>query len=253
MRSVKKESSKVLSALLMSLLLVACGDTPDDLLLSAKDYLAKKDNKAAVIQIKNALQARPDLPEARFLLGSTLLEDGDPVSAETELRKALELKYPQDLVMPRLAKALLAQGHTKKVVDEFARMDLGQPTAMADLQMSLASAYAAQDNTELAQQALNTALRADPKFAPALIAQARQKAGARDFDGALALIEGVIDKSPTDHEAWKFKGDLMLYAKNQSGAALEAYRRSVSLKSDYLAGQTAIAALLLQLGQLTDA
>ena len=253
MRSVKKESSKVLSALLVSLLLAACGDTPDELLLSAKDYLAKKDNKAAVIQIKNALQAKPDLPEARFLLGSTLLEEGDAVGAETELRKALELKYPQDPVIPRLAKALLAQGHAKKVVDEFARTNLSLPTAMADLQMSLASAYAAQGKADLAEQALNTALRADPEFAPALIAQARQKAGARDFDGALALIEGVIAKSPKDHEAWKFKGDLGLYAKNQSAEALEAYRKSVSLKPDFLAGKVAIATLLLQQGKLTDA
>jgi putative PEP-CTERM system TPR-repeat lipoprotein len=253
MRSVKNESSRVLSALLVSLLLVACGDTPDDLLLSAKDYLAKKDNKAAVIQIKNALQVKPDLPEARFLLGSTLLEDGDRVGAETELRKALELKYPQDLVIPRLAKALLAQGHAKKVVDEFARASLSLPTAMADLQMSLASAYAAQGKAELAEQALNTALRADPEFAPALIAQARQKAAARDFDGALVLIEGVIAKSPKDHEAWKFKGDLVLYATNQSAAALEAYRKSVSFKPDFLAGQVAIATLLLQQGKLTEA
>ena len=82
MRSVNKEYSKVLSGLLMSLLLVACSDTPDALLLSAKDYLAKKDTKAAVIQIKNALQANPNLAEARFILGSTLLES-DPVGAET--------------------------------------------------------------------------------------------------------------------------------------------------------------------------
>ena len=41
MRSVSKEYSKVLLGLLMSVLLVACSDTPDALLLSAKDYLAK--------------------------------------------------------------------------------------------------------------------------------------------------------------------------------------------------------------------
>jgi putative PEP-CTERM system TPR-repeat lipoprotein len=253
MRSVKKESSKVLSALLMSLLLVACGDTPDDLLLSAKDYLSKKDNKAAVIQIKNALQAKPDLPEARFLLGSTLLIDGDPVGAETELRKALELKYPQDLVVPRLATALLGQGHTKKVVDEFARMSLSEPTAMADLQMSLAAAYAAQGKIELSQQALSAALRVDPDFAPALMAQARQKASVRDFDGAMALVTQIIAKSPADHEAWKLKGDLVLYAKTQTTEAMEAYRKSVSLKPDFLVGQAAITALLLQEGNLPDA
>jgi len=252
MRSVNKEYSKVLSGLLMSLLLVACSETPDALLLSAKDYLAKKDTKAAVIQIKNALQANPNLAEARFILGSTLLES-DPVGAETELRKALELKYSQDLVTPPLARALLAQGHTRKVVEEFARVDLTQPTAMADLQMSLAAAYAAQGKTDLSQQALSTALRVSPKYAPALIAQARQKAAVRDYDGASALVEGVIAMSPSDHEAWKFKGDLALYAKTQMTEALTAYRKSVALKPDFLAGQAAITALLLHQGKLTDA
>ena len=252
MRSVSKEYSKVLLGLLMSVLLVACSDTPDALLLSAKDYLAKKDTKAAVIQIKNALQANPNFAEARFILGSTLLES-DPVGAETELRKALELKYSQDLVVPQLAKALLAQGHARKVVEEFASTDLAQPTAMADLQMSLVAAYAAQGKTDSSQQALSSALRVAPNYAPALIAQARQKASARDYDGALALVEGVIATSPSDHEAWKFKGDLALYAKTQMTEALTAYRKSVALKPDFLAGQAAITALLLHQGKLTDA
>ena len=85
----KFDGRTFLSVWLVALLLVACGEKPDALLLSAKDYLAKNDNKAAVIQIKNALQVDPDLPEARFLLGATLLETGDPVGAELELRKAL--------------------------------------------------------------------------------------------------------------------------------------------------------------------
>ena len=53
------------------------GDNPDALLSSAKDYLAKNDRKAAVIQLKNALEKRPDFAEARFLLGQTLLGAGD--------------------------------------------------------------------------------------------------------------------------------------------------------------------------------
>ena len=242
-----------LPALLVALLLAACSDKPEAMMISAKDYLAKNDSKAAVIQIKNALQSDPNLPEARFLLGNVLLDNGDPVGAETELRKAQELKHPQDLVIPPLAKAMLAQGKAKKLTEEFAGIDLTQPQAKASLQMSLASAYAMQSKPDLAQTALNAALLAEPGYAPALIAKARQKAGEGDVDGALAMVDDVIAKSPKSLEAWKLKGDLLLYAKNQGDDALAAYRKSLEIKPDFLVGHSAVTTILLQKGDLTAA
>ena len=253
MNSRKSKGGTVLSALLVSLVLAACSDKPEAMIVSAKDYLAKNDSKAAVIQIKNALQSDPNLPEARFLLGTALLDSGDPVGAEIELRKALDLKHPQDLVIPQLARALLAQGHAGKLTDEFSRTELGQASAKASLQMSLTSAYAIQGKAEFSQAALNAALLAEPGYAPALIAQARQKAGQRDFDGALAMTDQVIAKSPKSFEAWKFKGDILLYAKNQAVDALAAYRKAVEIKPDFLEGHTAVTSMLLQQGNLTDA
>lgn len=253
MSSQKSNARMSLSVLLAALILAACSEKPEAMIISAKDYLAKNDSKAAVIQIKNALQSDPNLPEARFLLGSALLDSGDPVGAETELRKALGLNYPQDAVVPALAKAMLAQGQAKKLTEEFARIDLSQPQAKASLQMSLASAYAMQSKPDLAQTALNAALLAEPDYAPALIAQARQKAAQGDIDGALAMADEVIAKSPRSHEAWKLKGDLLLFAKNQVDDALVAYRKTLEIKPDFLAGHAAVTTILLQKGDLTAA
>jgi Flp pilus assembly protein TadD len=139
--NVKKIQPRIaLSALLVSIFLAACNDKPEVMLSSAKDYMAKNDNKAAVIQIKNALQSNPDLPEARYLLGTALLDTGDAAGAELELRKALDMKHPQDAVVPQLAKALLAQGQARKLTDEFAKTELGAASAKASLQVSLTSA-----------------------------------------------------------------------------------------------------------------
>ena len=91
-----------------ALLLGGCGeDQPAALLASAKSYLAKNDQSAAVIQLKSALQKQPDLAEARFLLGRTLLEGGDAVGAEIELRKAMAMKHPASAVVPPLVRALV--------------------------------------------------------------------------------------------------------------------------------------------------
>jgi cellulose synthase operon protein C len=241
-------------ALLVSLTLAACGnDKPEDLIASAKAYLAKNDSKAAVIQIKNALQMDPNLPQARFLLGVALLEGGDPIGAETELHKALELKHPQELVAPLLARALLAQGQAKKLTDEWAKTELSQPAAKASFQTTLASAYAMQGKLGPSQAALNAALLAEPGYAPALILQARQKAGQNDLDGAMALVDEVIAKSPKDYEAWKLKGDLLRISRDKLTDALAAYRKAVESKPDFLAAHSAVVTVLLQQGNLTEA
>ncbi|WPC67676.1 PEP-CTERM system TPR-repeat protein PrsT [Rhodoferax ferrireducens] len=252
--NVKKIQPRIaLSALLVSMLLAACNDKPEAMLSSAKDYMAKNDNKAAVIQIKNALQSNPDLPEARYLLGAALLDTGDPAGAELELRKALDLKHPQDAVVPQLAKALLAQGKARKVTEEFAKTELGAASAKASLQISLTSAYAMQGEREQAQASLQAALLADPGFAPALLVQARQKAGQREFDQALALTEEVLAKSPRSTEAWVFKGDLLLHVKNQPDEALAAYRKALEIKPDFMPAQVSVITLLLQQGKLVEA
>jgi len=165
----KMRAGAAASLLLLSLLLGACGDKPEAMIASAKDYLAKNDPKAAAIQIKNALQSAPDMPEARYLLGKALLESGDPVGAETELRKALDLKHPQDQALPLMANALLAQGQAKKLTEEFGKTTLTDAAANAGFQTALAAAFAQQGQAGPSQAALTAALASDPNYAPAKI------------------------------------------------------------------------------------
>ena len=145
----------ILNGLLAGLVLAGCsGESPEKQLASAKDYLQKNDTKAAVIQIKNVLQAQPESGEARFLYGRTLLEQGDAAAAEVELRKALAASYPQDAVVPELADALARLGEAKKLVDEFGATQLGTPRAQARLKTALVGAYAALGKRSEAQAAL---------------------------------------------------------------------------------------------------
>lgn len=243
---------KPISALLLALLLVACGEKPEAMLNSAKDYLAKNDTKAAVIQVKNALQVNPDLPEARLLLGKALLDTGDAVGAETELRKALALKVPQDQVLPLIARAMLAQGQAKKVTEEFGKTTLLQGSAIADLQTSLASAFAVDGKAEQSNAALEAALHADATYDPALILQVRQKASRRDIDGAMAGVDAILAKSPKNFEAWKLKGDLLLHLKNQPDEALVSFRKSVEVRPDYMAGHASAVRVLFQQNKLDE-
>ena len=244
----------LLTALVISIGLTACsGQSPEQQLQSAKEYLQKSDSKSALIQLKSALQQNPDLGEARFLLGKLLLEEGDVTGAEIEFRKALAAKHAEDIVVPELARAMLLLGQTKKVVEQFGSTRLDQPAAEASLQTTLAAAHASLGKPEPSGTALNAALAADPNYVPALMLRARQKAATRDFDGALAMTDDILTKAPTNAEAWKLKGDLLQYSKGQPDDALVAYRKSIEVSPKFVSSHLAVLAVLMQQNKLDEA
>lgn len=241
------------AAAVAALLIVGCGDSPESLLSSARDYMAKNDHKAAAIQIKNVLQKQPDSGEARFLLGASLLATGDASAAEIELRKARELKQPNDQVIPKLARAMLLQGQTKKLIDEFAATQLSVPAAVAELQTSLASAYSAERNTVAARIALDKALEIEPQNPTALLLQARQKLGASDADGALAVVDAMLQRDAKNADAWRFKADVFQFIKNQPDAALAAYRKAIETQPNDPRAYFGTVGMLTRQGKLDDA
>lgn len=247
-------TSKIVPALLISLLLVACGgDDPDKLMSSAKEYLAKNDYKAASIQIKNLLLKKPDSAEARFLLGTALINNGEAAAAEIELVKARDLKYPDDQVVPMLARALAAQGKFRKITDDLGKVQLTVPAAKADFQIVLSNAYAAQGMTAQSRGALDVALAAEPTNVNAIIAQARRQVEARDMTGASTLIDNLIVQAPQNPDVWKLKGDFLVFVKSDFDGALAAYRKTFEIKPDYLAGRAGVLNILLQQNKLDDA
>lgn len=244
--------SATLTVALLAGLLSGCGgDKPDALIASGKEFLAKNDNKAAVIQFKNALQQNPNLGEARFLLGKALQEGGDPRGAEIELRKAFDLKYAPDQTIPLLAQSLLAQGQAKKVIDEFSRTELSGEAA-ANLKTTLNQAYRAGGNLEAAKAAIAAALAAKPDHAPALLADARTKAAEKDYVGALSIVDGVLEKKPGDVEALMLKGAL-LASKGDEQGAVEFYNKALVSKPDHVQAHAAVFYSLMQRGSLDDA
>ena len=244
---------KAISCLLLTLLLSACGgDSTESLIASSKDYLAKNDTKAAVIQLKNALQQNPKLAEARFLLGSALLESGDVAGAEVELRKALELKQSPDTAVPVLARAMLASGHAKKLVEEFGNTKLTSGEPLAALNTTLSAANASLGNRDRSKELLAQALAAQPDYLPAVLADIRETAANKDLPGARAKIDALLQKYPKSPEALSLKGSLLSLAGDTAGA-LEQYRKAIEAKPGYLIAHAAAITTLLQTNKIDDA
>lgn len=249
------KTSQLLASLLVAAgLLAACsGDNPAVLLASAKQYIAAKDYKAAQIQLKNALQQQPESAEVRFLLGKVFLEAGDPTSAAVELEKARALNHAPALVVPPLARAMLMQGQRKKLIDQFTATTLGDAAADADLQTTLAIAYASQGDSAKATAALDHALQFAPNHEPALLFQARLKAGSGDAVGATALVDKVLAQNPSNDDALVLQGHLLLSGAVDRKQALDVYRKALAANENNLAAHSAILLILFDQKDLDGA
>jgi putative PEP-CTERM system TPR-repeat lipoprotein len=230
---------------LSGLLLAGCfGKSAEQYLADAKADLAKKNDAAAVIQLKNALQANPSLAEARALLGEALLQGGDARGALTEFNKAKELGFNGDRLEPLIAQAMLGQAQFAKVISEFAKVKPSSSAAQADLQASLAVAYSATGNAAKALEMANAAVAADPREQRAQLIRVRMLASASGPEAGLGAVEEMLGKLPQSPDGWQTKGDL-LGVQGKADQAMEAYRKAIALDKKHVLAHVGIFHLLL--------
>jgi len=234
-------------------LLAACGaNTPPALVKSAKDYLAKGDTNAAAIQLRSALQKAPDNAEARYLLGTVLSGRRDFAGATKELRRALELGYPADEVLPTLARALLEDGDAKELIDEFGNTKLGNPDAQAALKTTLGNAQISLRNLVGAEAAYNAALAAKADYPDALLGIATLRMESGNLAEAKKIVDTVLAQPQPPAEASLFKSQL-LAADGQPDAARAVLQKVLEVKPDYLQARYQLASLLIAKGDLEQA
>jgi putative PEP-CTERM system TPR-repeat lipoprotein len=255
-RPLKRHATAIAVATCVAL--AACSSkNADESLAAAKRHLSAREDAAAVIELKNALQSNPDLAEARFLLGRALLDSNDPAGAAVELRKARDLNFPDDQVLPPLATALLRSGDFRKVIELGGANALAAPEAIASLQTTLALAYEAEGGADdKSAAALATALQAKADYAPALLFQARMLAARGELDASATLVDGVLAAAPDDPAALLLKGRLLLAGSDEASAAEAAtalFRRALAAQPGYLPAHIALMSQLLRARDLDAA
>jgi putative PEP-CTERM system TPR-repeat lipoprotein len=245
-----RAAGALLIGLTLGLGVVGCaGESETELLASAKSFIAKNDDKAAIIQLKNALQKNGDSPEARLLLGQAMLRLGDPRSAAVELRKARDLKADEDLVLPDLARAMLLSGEDDKVSAQFSTVQLRSPEARAKLATQIASAYMVRGDADKTLTYARQALEALPTHTPAITVEARVLASKGDLTGAMALLEGALQREPAHLEAGIFRGDILRAQPDGLPKALAQYQEVLAKHPEALAAHSAVISTLLLSGQ----
>jgi len=236
--------SAAAATVLIAALASGCGGGNEaELIASAKASISKQDYKAAIVQLKSVLQKNANSGEARLLLGQSMLEEGDAASALVELSRARDLKVDENLVAPKLARAMLGTDKSKPLIEQYAQRTLPSPESQAELHTAVALAYARLRNMASADAELDKALTAVPKFGPGLKARARIAASKGDIDRALSLIDQAISAQSLDGDAWLLKGDLLFRVKRDEASALLAYQKAMRDPKFALAAHRALVEL----------
>ena len=221
---------RLLLVCLLSCLLLLAGCSGSDMtdaehLQRAKQFLAQGDTKAGIIEFKNALRKNPNNAEARWLLGELYLELGAGADAEKELARARELGVGDEVLLPKLLKAMLIQGKYGEVSD-FAIPPLNNAKVQADVLALQGIALFHQNKREEAEKALRAALQLDPQSLHALVGMA-QVMGQKDLDEARRYLDQALALDERFVDAWSVKGDLLQLAAEYD-KAIEAYSKAIA-------------------------
>jgi putative PEP-CTERM system TPR-repeat lipoprotein len=216
---------------------------------SAQTYIAKADYKSAIIEVKNALQKDPNNAEARLVLGQALLESGDPVGAETELRKALDAGMTRDRAWPLLARALVVQGQFAKATKELDATRLDDPKARLALSVDLAVAQAGQGNVDQARADVKRILTEDPNNIRALLLDAQFAGQSGDLDTVRHNLDAALRVDPSSLDALLMKAELELATMHRDEAQ-KVMEQAIAAHPDSIAARGALVSLAVTSGKL---
>ena len=237
--------SKIVFGLALALSVAACGrDDPQALIASARQYIAKREYSASIIQLKNVLQNEPNNAHARYLLGFSALESGDLATAEIELGKARELGLRSDELEIALARTLLARGDADKALAQLRDKTLSSNAAQAELLALVGMAHLGRGETREARARFTQALGTDGTNVTAMLGSARLAAVDGDAAAALASVDKALAAAPASFDALLLKAELLAFQKD--ARAEQAYRAAVQAAPHQVSARVSLISHLLR-------
>ncbi|MDP6565444.1 MAG: PEP-CTERM system TPR-repeat protein PrsT [Alphaproteobacteria bacterium] len=172
----------------------------------ALEHRAAGDPRAAVIELKNAVQQDPNNAEARLLLGVLHLELGDPAAAEKELLRAQRLGVGRQRIIEPLNQARLRLGKFREVLTQALVAKDDPPTRAVAIQVLRGRAHGGLEEWDAARKAFEAALTLDPDHLAALVLLGRVALARKDIDKANEILARARDLAPYDTDILALEG-----------------------------------------------
>jgi protein O-GlcNAc transferase len=193
---------------------------------------ARKEYERALELYEEALQLRPDFPEAEFQKAGALVALKRLPEAEKSYRRAMELRpawaLPPAALSLLLARAPGREREAEPLLRRALELEPKNLTATVALAEMRSRAGDAAESVSLWQRA--TALKADD--ASLWVARARAETGAKDAPAALKSFGRAIEIEPASVAARLGRADLLLGAGERERALEDIRALEVKAKSD---------------------
>lgn len=213
----------------------------------------KRDMPGAIIQLKNALQIDKNMLPVQVLLGKALLANGEAATAEIALNEALRLGVNRAEVVVPLARAFMAQGKQKMLLEQPQFNPAGLPQD-SQVQLLVLRASAASDTGDVraAMRSIEDARLADPRSADAWLAEVPIRIRERKFREARDALAKALALAPNAVEVFYQKAAI-LHVQGDVNGALAAYTQALQINANHVEARVARAGLLVDAGQGTEA
>ena len=250
---VIKSLTKLTGISLLALSLLACsGKSAEEYVQDAQTFVEQGDNRAAIVELKNAVQQNPRLASARFELGKVYIAEKEFDSAEKELSKALELGFPSNKVIPLLSEAYQRTGANVALAD--LQYDAESLTSVERLEVGyrqLQSLLQLEKNYEALDLIYELGLIDSSSVYKGLI-EAHRFVIEEDYATALERAVVLHERAPLNRDVLGFTARLyMLNGQEQEAAAM--YEEYVQVATDDIELKFALASMLVKQGELEKA
>lgn len=238
----------------IALAISACGEqaSVESHLENAKSYLNENKVNESIIELKNAIRADTKNAEARFLLGQIYLSLGDGLGAVKELERAQSLKYPDNKVLPLLARAYILTDSDSDVI--------ALSTAAKELAAEERSQYLAyqtlaalrSEQPELAKQSVELAQSIAQQSLHSMLALAYLQLSENKYDEVKTLISRILTIDPKQVDALMLQGQVSIVTEEYQ-LAVDSFKQFMELQPRYGMVELLLANALLKAGHDEEA
>jgi tetratricopeptide (TPR) repeat protein len=248
----------VAGVLIAALVLIGCSASPQakaaKSLKRGEVLLEKKDFPRALLEFKNASQAKPNDAEPYYQMGLAYLGLSNVPAAAAMFRRATELDPKHDRAQLKLAE-ILTSSRNKGMVEEASKLletVLANAPGNTEANDTLAVAEWQLGHTEDATARIEDTLQKFPANLKASVALAKMKLSQKDLAGAEEVLKKAVASAPQSSEAELALGQLYWVAKQPEKAEVEI-RRALQLDPGSALALTGLAAIQTSTHRMDEA